>query len=360
MNINIALIGDIALNDHISETLDENEKRYSEIGKLLKNIDFVFCNLEFPVLNAPPTNEDTNRNKSVYRYCLYGAAKTILPLLNVSAVSLANNHIFDYGSNGLMETIRILKNLNIKYSGAGCFREGLNPVILEKKQIKIAFLSYVDASTHPKHPENENCFLNLLSEERVITDIKSVRELADMTVVSLHWGRDYSRFPLDTQKKMAYRFIDEGADLIMGHHPHTMQLFEKYNDKYIFYSLGSLTFGDFILKSRRHSLLYKTKFSFIPIIDQNNNIIRILSTKEKRGNYIQVTDRHILAWNNRYNRIAALRGKNKMFQIYWHYRELYLDRVYNFFFGYYRKPFQDLFLLSSWKKLIRLVRHSNS
>lgn len=349
----IAFIGDLAFNGLISTDSSNNAKRFEIISRQFNSNDLVFANLEMPIIDK----EEFNEYKSVIHFADQQVTKEILKMLNIGCLSLANNHIFDCKISGLKATIKLLDQLGIHHTGAGWREEHINPVNITYQNKKIAFIAYVDESTNPKTEKYKDLYINYLHRDKIIEDIKSIRSSVDFLVCSLHWGNDYSNFFSKEQRTIAYEIINSGADLIMGHHPHTVQSFEYYNDKLIFYSLGQLCFGDFIWENKIRSLKRKTKKGIIVKLDLSRpSNIDLISTFEKKANYIDITRKNLfkklsrlLVVNNVYHKYSVIRMAIR-------FKETFIDRIFEFLFGYYRNPISDTFNKNNYKKLSYLVR----
>ena len=171
-------------------------------------------------------------------------------------VSLANNHIFDLGVDGLENTIRILKENGIKYCGAGNnIKEASEPVIVEYNNKKIVFLAYSDYDIHTMAyvpiATEDSYGVNPFIIENVISDIKYYKKKCDYVFVMPHWGKEYSVYPLKKIKNFSKLMINAGADLILGSHTHIVQPDIKYKFKNIFYSVGNFLFPDFYMNYPR-------------------------------------------------------------------------------------------------------------
>jgi hypothetical protein len=156
-----------------------------------------------------------------------------------AAVCLANNHVMDFGARGLDDTREELQRIGIATFGAGSVKENAgNPLIL--KETDVALLGYACPSTAavlatPDHPGAAP-----LALERIANDIaETKKEGARRIVVSLHWGEEEVNLPKPSDVVTARRIMDAGADLIIGHHAHCAQPFERYLEKFIFYGLGN-------------------------------------------------------------------------------------------------------------------------
>ena len=161
------------------------------------------------------------------------------------AVSLANNHVMDFGEEAFTKTKETLDTLNIPYFGAGLSTENFNnPSIIEFEGKKIALFGYTCFTTHPLFGDTKQSGSAVLELNRIIKDILSIRDEVDFIIIQPHWGIQEIPFPRYSDREIAHKLIDSGADLIIGHHAHVIQSHEIYKDKHIFYGLGNFIFPD--------------------------------------------------------------------------------------------------------------------
>jgi hypothetical protein len=149
-------------------------------------------------------------------------------LLNggVDIVNLANNHVWDYSTIGLRDTIAHLEAAGIKHVGAGETAEvAAEPAIIEVKDKRVGFLGFY------------------FGEGNMEDSVAALKQKVDVVVVNFHWGTERSNYPEYYQVDLGHRAIDAGADLVIGHHPHVLQGMERYNGGVIAYSLGNFIFG---------------------------------------------------------------------------------------------------------------------
>ncbi|MDQ1298337.1 MAG: cap protein [Campylobacterota bacterium] len=201
--------------------------------------DYIF-NLEFPLSTSgiPAKNKI---NLGVEQSHIFETFKKF-PL----AVNLANNHIMDYGEKSFSETLAFLQKHDIAFFGAGNTQNNFNnPCIIKKDKKKIALLGYSCPSTHSVFGSDQVNGSALLDDEKAIEDIQACRASSDMVILNLHWGDEEIRYPKPSDVTRARKFIDAGADLIIGHHAHVIQSTEVYKGKHIFYGLGNFIFPDF-------------------------------------------------------------------------------------------------------------------
>ncbi len=357
MNRPIALLGDIAFNGIFSSSPENIKDKFLAPSIILKKCKLVFANLEVPV----KVDEARNEYKRFIHYSLYASNEELLRFLNISCVSLANNHIYDCSMTGLKATIDLLDDLGIYHTGAGWKEEHINPVIINDNETRLAFMAYVDKNTNPCTEQCPELFINYFDEEFVVRDIKKLKSKVDKIICSLHWGNDYSNFYTNSQKEVAHKLIDAGADIIMGHHPHTIQPYEVYNNKTIFYSLGQLCFGDFIWEGELRSLKRKTKLGLLVRFDDYSfGKHQIIPTKQEKGGKIIISNRNIENFLKRLQTLNRLKNQYWLIDYFFRFKEAYIDRIYDFIFGYYRNPLKDIFKIQNFKKFKFMVRDFKS
>ena len=164
----------------------------------------------------------------------------------VAAVCLANNHIMDYGAEGLQETIAVLRGMGLPHFGAGTLSNNcLNPLIVDVAGCTVALIGYVCKSTNGVFCSETSGGVMPIFLDKIVEDIESARSAgAHRVIVSLHWGMEEISLPTPSDVEIAHAIIDGGADIIIGHHAHRMQPYEVYRGKYIFYGLGNAFFPD--------------------------------------------------------------------------------------------------------------------
>lgn len=174
-----------------------------------------------------------------------------LTLAGFNYLGLANNHIMDFGSRALKETLVVLDTNQIAHSGAGLIEEdALKPAILQLGSLKVALLSfdrvgpieYKATSTKPGSAWGNT--------EQILHSITEAKSKADLVIIAIHWGADYVPEVADWQRKLAHACIDAGAVAIVGHHPHMVLPVEVYKGKPILYSVGNFSFGSYNPKAK--------------------------------------------------------------------------------------------------------------
>jgi poly-gamma-glutamate synthesis protein (capsule biosynthesis protein) len=243
-NVTMFFTGDVMLGRGVDGLLASGQNVFRNVDPMFLNADAVVINLEDPM-----TTSSTNFKKTVP----LKANPIYAPLLkknNIVVACLANNHIMDYGNTGLTDTINTLKSNGINYTGAGYnIDQATQPVYLNIKGRKIAVLNFLDNSSFTEFLPSEMPGATINSSGYAPADwniikqrIDESKKNSDITIVVFHYGNEYSTTPNPSQIELSHECIDEGADMVIGDHPHVIQKIESYKGKPIFYSLGNFVF----------------------------------------------------------------------------------------------------------------------
>jgi gamma-polyglutamate biosynthesis protein CapA len=268
-NIRITLLGDIfpgelayTSNYGIRSQFKKHKGKpwLDKIRNLVEDSDIIIGNLESPLLSEEEALKKTFFGDPDFAF--------FLKECKINVINVANNHILEHGLSGFKRTIDALERAelgivgNIENSGSHIFYKNV-------KGFKVAIAGFSDVDLHVI--QNDGHFA-VLNEMNVSDALKKMTEnKADLKILCFHWGNEYIHIPSLDQRKLAYKFIDQGADIIAGHHPHVIQPWEKYKNGYIFYSLGNFIF-DF-----PHSRVVSTGLVARLTINKNNSVISNLS-----------------------------------------------------------------------------------
>lgn len=255
----LAAVGDVMLDRSIGRGFAERpgDFLFPDIAELLKSHDIVFANLENPVALSGTRHPRQDPN-----VCFRAHPDTlrVLENLGVTAVSIGNNHLLDYGPEALVETQRHLDDAGILWAGAGReYAEANRPLELEVRGQKVAIFARCfvhSASTRPATRTRPG-----VADYRVdglLRDIRAYRAKGYDVLVSAHWGIEYSFYPIPYQMRWARQMIDAGARLVLGHGPHYPQGFEDYRGGRIVYSLGNFIFDE-PMKFTKRSFVFGTR-----------------------------------------------------------------------------------------------------
>ncbi len=239
--ITIAAVGDLMLGGRAEPFLKEFGPDYpfTDVMPFLSRADVVVGNLESSI----STRGTAVENK---KFTLRAGPIAALALkkAGIRVVTLANNHSMDFGPLALKDTLGVLDQHEILYTGAGMdLDDARSPAVLKIKGKTIAFLSYsltfpLEFFASASRPGTAPGYA-----EFVKSDIEKARPAADLIVVSFHWGAELMTAAKDYQVELGRKAIDWGADLVLGHHPHVLQELEMYQGRLIAYSLGNFVFG---------------------------------------------------------------------------------------------------------------------
>ncbi len=283
--ITIAAVGDLMLGGRVEPFLKEFGPDYpfAEVMPFLGRADVVVGNLESPI----STRGKAVENKKFTLRATPLAARA-LKQAGFRVMSLANNHSMDFGPLALQDTLTALAENDILYTGAGMdLDDARSPAILKIKGKTLAFLSYsltfpleFYASAH--RPGTAPGYADFVK-----ADIEKARPLADLVIVSFHWGAELMTAAKDYQIELGRQAVDWGADLVLGHHPHVLQELEMYKGRLIAYSLGNFVFGS---ESNR------TNTSMILLLTfQGNALARVEAVPLDVNNYRVKYRPHVLS-----------------------------------------------------------------
>lgn len=242
--VSLMAVGDIMLSRYVAKKIKKlNDLHYPFVGvrDSLRNAEIVFGNLEGPIT----AGREIRGGEMVLR--ADPGIEQALQAAGFNILSLANNHMLDFGSPGLQDTQKYLKQAGIKGVGAGRDQtEAYAPVLHEEKGIRFAFLAFSERWLAPASVAQEDRpGIAAMDLSRMIQAVAAARSQADFVIVSMHAGQEYSKNPDHSQINFAHQAIEAGADLVLGHHPHVLQKLEKYQQGFIFYSLGNFIFDQY-------------------------------------------------------------------------------------------------------------------
>ncbi|ANF96353.1 CapA family protein [Paenibacillus bovis] len=242
--------GDVMFSGKVGELLAQKgyDYPYEYVRKLFASDDLSVVNLETPVTDSATTAAD-----KTYAFKSSPEALSHMAAAGIDAVNLANNHILDQGITGLQDTIRQLDSSGIAYVGAGNdSKRAYEPVYFQRKGIRIALLGFsrVIPEAGWNAGTNQPGVATAYDATAAEAAIREAHSQADIVVVIAHWGIERSDTTIAHQNDLAHRFVDAGADLVIGGHPHVLQGLEQYKGKWIAYSTGNFIFT--------HSLTEKT------------------------------------------------------------------------------------------------------
>ncbi|MFW5795186.1 MAG: CapA family protein [Bacillota bacterium] len=250
-----AILGDFILSNKFS--IDNS------LADILKENDFNIVNLEAPFI---PENMKNAQNYGLYHHvddC------SILKNLNVEYVSLANNHMNDFGIHGIENTLKVLSNNGIKYFGIGKNnKEALKPIIIETQNFKISVYGFLWPFIGGKIAGKSSYG----SPSIEVGNFRDIEDDSDLKIAYIHWNQEFEYYPEPYSKHIAY-LLSNKFDIIAGSHSHCIQGIEKRNNSEIFYSLGNFSVPHIEYSGKILKSYPKYSYeSFFPVFEKSDNL----------------------------------------------------------------------------------------
>ncbi len=253
--LTLSFTGDVTIGGDVRKSKksifdQELAKQGDDLSFPFRNVQEIFAQDDMTLVNfegtltTAPINPDKKNNSF-----LFSAPPSYVKVLtsgNIEAVSLENNHVYDHGTQGYLQTQQVLADAGIVYSGNGEIG------VYNAKGIDIAMLSYQTFDQYP------------ILFEQVPIDIAAAKTKYPIVIVSFHWGNEKDYQPNANQQKMGKMAIDAGADLVVGHHSHRINPIEEYKGKYICYSLGNFSFAGNTKPDDMTTFIFQTRFKVTP------------------------------------------------------------------------------------------------
>lgn len=243
--VTLAFVGDVMLGRMVEEALAGRppQAAWGTALPILQGADAVFANLECALTNS---NRPWRRTRKVFHFRAAPSAVAVLKAGNIRCVSLANNHVLDFETEGLVETLRHLDAGGIAHAGAGTtLAKARAPALVAVGEIKIGLIALTDnepafAATAERpgtwHAAigDDPGLIDLLSEQVVELRVRG----ADLVVLSLHWGPNMVTAPPPQFRAFAKSVIDRGVDIVHGHSAHLFQGVEARGRRLVLYDTG--------------------------------------------------------------------------------------------------------------------------
>lgn len=248
VSITISAAGDCTLGtDEYFDPSTSLNAYYDSNGSeyFLQNVKSIFDADNLTIVNMEGTlTEETARQDKTYAFKGPAEYAQILTSGGVEAANLANNHSHDYGDKSYTDTIETIEAAGIVSFGYD------RTAVMDVNGIKVGLVGTYELA------DGMGC------EDEMIANIKAVEEQgAQIVIVSFHWGLERENYPTENQVNLAHSAIDNGADLVLGHHPHVLEGIEVYNGKNIVYSLGNFCFGGNSNPSDKDTMIFQQTFT---------------------------------------------------------------------------------------------------
>lgn len=255
-----------------------------------QNVQPVFAQDDLTIVNMEGTlTEETTREPKQFAFKGDAEYAKIFTAGAVETANLANNHSFDYGKKSYEDTITALEAEGISSFGYE------RTAVMDIKGVKVGLAGVYELAEHI------DCKQDLLD------NIASLKEQgAQIIIVSFHWGQEKENVPSDVQVELAHAAVDNGADLVLGHHPHVLQGIEEYKGKNIVYSLGNFCFGGNSAPSDMDTMIFQQTFTVKDGKLQEDNVTNILPCK--------ISSAYEEGYNNYQPILAEGEQKEKIFE----------------------------------------------
>lgn len=243
--VTLAFVGDVMLGRRVNEAIGSRhpETFWGDVLPLLRSADAVIANLECPITGH---TKEWRRTWKAFRFRADPRAIGVLKAANIRCVNLANNHILDFETEGLLETLDHLDAAGIAHAGAGrCSADALRPATLDVAGLKLGFIGLTDNMAEfaagPNRPGTN--FMRIKSDHATLSLIELlVRDLrrsgAAYIVMSAHWGPNLRPWPPARFRDFARNVLGLGVDLLHGHSAHLFQGIERHGNGVILYDTG--------------------------------------------------------------------------------------------------------------------------
>lgn len=253
----LLFVGDMMMDRGVREMVEKQGGGdyffpFTAVSKEIQDADVAFGNLEGPV------SDKGTQQGSQYSFRMDPAVIKALYDVGFDAVSIANNHVGDYGRDAFEDTLRRLRFANIAAIGGGWNAvETAHVQIIERAGKRIGFLGFSDVGPRWLNAGPTTAGISLSSVDAVQNAVRQSRDKVDILIVSFHFGEEYATQSSKRQQELAHAAIDAGATIIVGHHPHVPEEIEQYKGGVIAYSLGNFVFDQAFSTDTQHGLILK-------------------------------------------------------------------------------------------------------
>ena len=251
--VTLSAVGDVTIGRNVqsSSTIFQKEldRQGGDINFIFRNIKDIFAKDDLTIVNfegvlADSYNIPSRKKENSFLFLAPPQYAEALSNNSVEVATIENNHIDDFGDQGRADTQAALTAAGIQWA------DEYHSTIYETQGIKIAVLAY-------KTFDYYNTLFTKVPQE-----IAAAREQADLVVCCFHWGAEKDYAPNANQQKLGHLAIDSGADLVVGHHSHRINPIERYNGKYIVYSVGNFSFAGNSKPDDMSTFIFQTRFRF--------------------------------------------------------------------------------------------------
>jgi poly-gamma-glutamate capsule biosynthesis protein CapA/YwtB (metallophosphatase superfamily) len=252
--VELMVVGDIFLSRTVEERMEVfgSEYPFEAVAEILRAADLAVGNLESPfAMGGDPIEKR-------FTFRQHPDHASAMDWAGLDVLSLANNHLLDFGQASLSETIEALRWRGVAYVGAGLsYEEAHRPLVMEAKGKRIAFLAYAAARWKGSGEVPTGEWIAFADPATIREDVARAKELADLVIVIMHLGTEYQQYPDEEQLTVSRAAVEAGACLVIGHHPHVVQRTEEYSGGFVAYSLGDFVFDIDVVEAAREGAILR-------------------------------------------------------------------------------------------------------
>lgn len=280
--VSFSAIGDVLIHSQIYKDAQFADGSYNfqpmfaQVKLILQEADLAMANQESVI---------GGRELGISSYPLFNSPFEVADALKdagIDIVSTANNHSLDRGEKGILNAISHYEKIGMLYVGSYKDEIDANTMRIQTiNGIKIGFLSYTYGTNGIPLPKDKPYLVNLIDKQKISLDLNNMDKLVDVTIVNMHWGQEYHQYPNEEQKQLAQFLVDNGADLIIGHHPHVLQPLQwmegkRGNHAMVVYSLGNFLSGQ---KGGNKDIGGIFSIDLIKLSDENNTTMTLANPR---------------------------------------------------------------------------------
>lgn len=261
----------------------------TELQQACQRSDYVVFNMEGPITSSPP------RRMPGGTICSHPGSSAVLKTLGNGVLGLANNHTFDHGVTGLMDTIKVAEDLGWPHLGAGeNIDKASSPCVLSHGNVMAGILAVCNKGTFAG--QFTPGVFGDTNELLLQTRIQELKQRVNWVVVLYHGGEEDTHIPMPPRRRRFLHYLEYGADVIVAHHAHCVQGYEQIGAKYLFYGLGNCVFdfeGHGRIKGTDESTLLSLSFSesaitFAPIFTRQNRKTCVVEKSETNRHFVPI------------------------------------------------------------------------
>lgn len=262
----------------------------TDLLQMMQASDILIMNNEFVYMEEGRSEAIPGK---AYAFRAKPDAVELLDVFGADAVTLANNHVYDYGESGLLDTMRYLTEVGIPYVGAGADIDEASKIlyyVANGRKIAIVSASQIEKTIQytKEATETEAGVLKTLNPDKFVGVIEDAAANSDYVIALPHWGTEGNLYPDSSQRMLAERFAQAGADVIIGSHPHRLQGIGYVQDVPVAYSLGNFWFSDGTLYTTVAQVVIGTdgdvRVRFLPC-EQRELVTRLLTEQEEKDGF---------------------------------------------------------------------------